>query len=434
MLRRVMLRVLVVLAALTWACGDFVLYDAFLEPLSLSPSSAYLMVAESRSFEASGGTPGYRYRLRSGGGSIDPATGLFTAPATAGECLVEVVDSGGRTASALVSVFESHALAIVPAAAALQIGAALQFEGAGGEPPYSFVLYSGVGSVSPAGLYLASAEGDAVVKISDGEGSVATAFVSVLAPAALTITPLSTTITAASTFQFVVLGGTPPYAFAVTAGLGSVNATGLYSAPPGATTATLRASDSASPPAVAVATVTVVSGGALGLSSSSTAVEEGATASFQAYGGTPPYAYSLAVSGSGGSVDAGTGLYTAGHLVGAAKDRVRVTDAAAAPATFEVDVDVLPAAPSGLTADGSYGGPKDIRLTWTDHSSSEGGFSIERKEGTGAYAFLAATAAGATFYDDTNLVPNVGYSYRLRSFSGALYSPYSNEAFDVPNN
>ena len=53
---------------------------------------------------------------------------------------------------------------------------------------------------------------------------------------------------------------------------------------------------------------------------------------------------------------------------------------------------------------------------------------------TGAYAFLAATAAGATFYDDTNLVPNVGYSYRLRSFSGALYSPYSNEAFDVPNN
>ena len=30
--------------------------------------------------------------------------------------------------------------------------------------------------------------------------------------------------------------------------------------------------------------------------------------------------------------------------------------------------------------------------------------------------------------------PNTGYSYRLRSFSGALYSPYSNEAFDVPNN
>ena len=432
MLRRVMLRVLVVLAALTWACGDFVLYDAFLEPLSLSPSSAYLMVAESRSFEASGGTPGYRYRLRSGGGSIDPATGLFTAPATAGECLVEVVDSGGRTASALVSVFESHALAIVPAAAALQIGAALQFEGAGGEPPYSFVLYSGVGSVSPAGLYLASAEGDAVVKISDGEGSVATAFVSVLAPTALSVTPISTTITASSTFQFVVLGGTPPYSFAVTAGLGSVNATGLYAAPSGATTATVRVSDSASPPASAVATVNVVSGGALGLSSSSTAVEEGKTASFQAYGGTPPYAYSLVVSGSGGSIDAGTGLYAAGHAVGAAKDRVRVTDQASAMASL--DVDVLPAAPSSLVADGSYGGPKDIRLTWTDNSSSEGGFSIERKEGLGSYAFLAATAAGATSYDDLNLSPNVGYSYRLRSFSGALYSPYSNEAFDVPNN
>ena len=88
MLRRVMLRVLVVLAALTWACGDFVLYDAFLEPLSLSPSSAYLMVAESRSFEASGGTPGYRYRLRSGGGSIDPATGLRTPKNSNGDYYV----------------------------------------------------------------------------------------------------------------------------------------------------------------------------------------------------------------------------------------------------------------------------------------------------------------------------------------------------------
>ena len=398
MLRRAMPRVLVVLtalAALAWACGDFVVYDAFLEPLGLNPSSAYLLVNESRSFEASGGTPGYRYRLRSGGGSVDPATGLFTAPATAGECLVEVEDSGGRTATALVSVIESHALAIVPAAAALQIGAALQFEGAGGAPPYSFLLYSGVGSVSPAGLYLAAAEGDAVVKVVDDEGAVATAFVSVLAPAALAVTPLSTTITASSTFQFVVLGGTPPYAFAVTAGLGSVNATGLYSAPAGATTATLRVSDSAAPPAAIDVTVNVVSGGPLGLSSSSTAVEEGKTASFQAYGGTPPYAYSLAVAGSGGYIDAGTGLYTAGNLVGTAKDRVRVTDSAIpAAAVATLDVDVLPTAPSSLVADGSYGGPKDIRLTWTDNSSSEGGFSIERKEGLGAYAFLAATAAG----------------------------------------
>lgn len=430
MLRRAMLRVLVVFAALAWACSDFVLYDAFLEPLGLSPSSAYLLVNESRSFEASGGAPAYRYRLYSGGGTIDPLTGLYTAPATAGDCVVEVVDGGGRVARASVSVLESHVLAIVPAVVALQIGAAFQFEGVGGTPGYSFLRESGVGSVSAEGLYLASAEGEAVIKIIDGAGSVATAYVSVLSPASLTISPLSTTITVSSTFQFLTLGGTPPYSYAVIAGSGAVNPTGLYAAPAAPTTATIRVSDSAT--ATASATVYVVAGGALGLSATSTAVEEGKTADFQAYGGTPPYAYSLAVSGSGGSIDAGTGLYTAGNLVGTAKDRVRVTDGAAASATL--DVDVIPAAPTGLVADGTYGGPKDIRLTWTDNSSSETGFSIDRKEGTGAFVLLATTAAGATSYVDANLVPNIGYSYRLRSTSGALYSSYSNEAFDVPNN
>lgn len=68
------------------------------------------------------------------------------------------------------------------------------------------------------------------------------------------------------------------------------------------------------------------------------------TASFLASGGTPPYAYSVAPGGAGGSIDAGTGIYTAPALVSDDPlkfyDTIIATDSAPTPLTIHTKIEV----------------------------------------------------------------------------------------------
>lgn len=87
----------------------------------------------------------------------------------------------------------------------------------------------------------------------------------------------------------------------------------------------------------------------------------------------------------------------------------------------------VPAAPSALSASASGSGT--INLSWTDNSTDETGFKLERKTGsTGTWAEIAgAIAANATTYSNTGLSASTTYYYRLRSYNGAGNSSYSNE-------
>lgn len=88
-----------------------------------------------------------------------------------------------------------------------------------------------------------------------------------------------------------------------------------------------------------------------------------------------------------------------------------------------------PAAPSAVGVATSGG---DITVTWTDNSSSETTFSIERKEGSGGtYAELATDTASP--YVDTTANDDTDYYYRVRAYrSGdAVYSGYATEAHVV---
>lgn len=86
-----------------------------------------------------------------------------------------------------------------------------------------------------------------------------------------------------------------------------------------------------------------------------------------------------------------------------------------------------PAAPSGLTA--TQSGLTSIDLAWTDNSSDETGFKIERKTGIGGtYAEIHTTAADVTMYADTGLTANTTYYYRVRATNADGDSDYSNEA------
>jgi hypothetical protein len=74
-----------------------------------------------------------------------------------------------------------------------------------------------------------------------------------------------------------------------------------------------------------------------------------------------------------------------------------------------------PAAPSGLTA--TPVSSTQINLGWTDNSSNETGFKIERSStsGTAGFAEITVTASGATGYNDTGLTAPMQYWYRVRA-------------------
>ena len=96
----------------------------------------------------------------------------------------------------------------------------------------------------------------------------------------------------------------------------------------------------------------------------------------------------------------------------------------------EANAATYPAAPANLSA--TAVSILQIDLSWTDNSSRETGFKIERKTGSeGAYGHIATLDADVTDYSDTELSQSTTYYYRLYSYSYSGSSSYSNEASDT---
>lgn len=77
----------------------------------------------------------------------------------------------------------------------------------------------------------------------------------------------------------------------------------------------------------------------------------------------------------------------------------------------------VPAAPSGFTAVAT--GQTAVHLNWSDNSSDEEGFRLDRRLGsTGAWSTLATTAADVTSWEDS-VQANTAYTYRLVAFNAA---------------
>ena len=70
-----------------------------------------------------------------------------------------------------------------------------------------------------------------------------------------------------------------------------------------------------------------------------------------------------------------------------------------------------------------------LQLTWTDNSTNEDGFKIERKTGTtGSYAEIATVGANVTSYTNTALVDGSTYCFQVRAYNAAGNSPFAPEA------
>ena len=87
-----------------------------------------------------------------------------------------------------------------------------------------------------------------------------------------------------------------------------------------------------------------------------------------------------------------------------------------------------PESPSALAA--AAVSSSQIDLSWTDNASNEEGFKIERCTGLGCGDFVEIGAAGpnAASFESGGLTGGTAYAYRVRAYSGAGNSGYSNTA------
>jgi len=69
-----------------------------------------------------------------------------------------------------------------------------------------------------------------------------------------------------------------------------------------------------------------------------------------------------------------------------------------------------------------------LTLTWTDNSTDESGFKIERKAGqAGAFAEVATVATDTILFVDPGLPEGQEFCYRVRAYNNGGDSAYTNE-------
>ncbi len=85
----------------------------------------------------------------------------------------------------------------------------------------------------------------------------------------------------------------------------------------------------------------------------------------------------------------------------------------------------IPTAPSGMIGSATIAGQVD--LSWTDNSSDENGFEIERAlTGSNSWSLIATVNTNVSSYSDNTVASETAYDYRVRAYNSAGYSDYVN--------
>jgi hypothetical protein len=107
-----------------------------------------------------------------------------------------------------------------------------------------------------------------------------------------------------------------------------------------------------------------------------------------------------------------------------AADAVRaLNDNAAVVADFRQSVLSPPNGPTMLRVTGFSS--SNVALAWDDRATDEAGFAVERSTDGVTWAEIARLGMNATTHDDVTVTAATTYSYRVRAFNEAGYSPAS---------
>ncbi|GEM_PF-1011656 len=296
--------------------------------LLINPPLLELATNSVFNFSASGGVPPYSFSLSGGIGGVTN-NGVYTAPSTIGEAEVLVTDAHGSTATSKVLVNLSLSFIFPNMTLLVNETKDLSLNVIGGTPPLTYSVEVEAGTVNAAtGAFTAGITiGNFEATVTDSLGHQARATITIEPP--VEISPVNPVLMAQTELAFSAKGGIPPYTFQVVLGEGSFNDT-IFIAPTSAQTVTAKVTDSAGH----FATTLVYVKEPLVITPANISLLVNASQIFTSEGGIPPYTYSL-LSG-GGSVEAGTGLFSAPPVNGTAVVVVEDSDGNSAQANIEI--------------------------------------------------------------------------------------------------
>ena len=382
------------------------------------------------------------------------STGLYTAPQSSGTHVVTATAVVDTTKSASATVTVKGTLAISPATAMVVAGATQTFQAILNGTVTSGATWtvdgvsggnSSVGTITGAGVYTAPSQaGTHTISASVGTGSSNSATAPVIV-FSFAITPTTATIAEGGTQQFTatiqglsntgvtwsvdkVVGGN--------ATLGTISATGLYTAPAQSGTHTIYATSVADTAAIVMANVNISAPlGPVVISPTTATLMNGTSQQFTAsvLGGNPTFTWS--VDGViGGNSTVGTvsntgqnpGLYTAPSAAGnhtvTASDGTGTGNSASAQVTvwsFTISPTVATVAPGGtqqFTA--TIQGITNTSVTWSVDGINGGNNSVGTVSTTGLYT--APTATGAHNVTATSVAyPSDSVTARVTVVNGA---------------
>lgn len=136
--------------------------------LTIDPSSKSIVIGQSISFAAYGGSGKYSYTITQGAGQINASTGAFVAGQVAETVKIQVTDSLLLTAEATIEIQPPLSMSATPydVYAGSQYSFTLPLP-TGGVPNFQYSLFSGLGAVTGNQYSPGLVAGTAVVKIAD---------------------------------------------------------------------------------------------------------------------------------------------------------------------------------------------------------------------------------------------------------------------------
>jgi hypothetical protein len=90
----------------------------------------------------------------------------------------------------------------------------------------------------------------------------------------------------------------------------------------------------------------------------------------------------------------------------------------------------IPNAPTSLSS--TLNSPTIVNISWSDQSTNELGFKIERKVDGGNYILIATVGPNVTTYQDVSLSLSSSYTYRVYSYNSAGNSSSYSNIVNIP--